>query len=608
MDNRTYFQRNPVKLDVSRSTFPLDHKTWHTFNSGELVPLFLYGDVLPGDTFDLSMSFVLRSTTPRGPIMDDAEIQVEWYFVPHDLVLHRSSMTPAIDDSNHSFSAFMGAQDNLLNVTPPSSGIVLPTLVYGYNSTYPLTSDVYLRSAACYFGYPSSAFTSISTPGVRINTFFNPLKVLAFYKVWSDNYRDPNLMNPVTYSIHTSLNTLGSGFISFTGNSAAGIRSVTATGGVRLGLFDVLPVVCAYHGYFGSSLPWPQRNATAVTLPLGESAPVVTDTVSHNLSTAPMAWSGTGIAAGSATNIAILGNAVGAGNAIGSGTASSSGNTVYPQNLYADLSQATAATINTIRSAFALQRWYEQLARGGNARLSDMAAVMFGVVPHNIGDDRCEYLGGKRIPINQTMVAQSNGGASTPVGSLGAYSNTSDASHYFTKSFDTWGTIVGVCCIRHDTIISQALSKSDSRREKFDYYWPQFANLGEVPVKLGELVHVGTSNDEQVFGFQEYAAEYRYLPNRVYNRFIPDFDIGGTTYHGDLAYMTYADRLMGLDKADQLDLGTFIDASRQKGDFDETLVTTSEAAGFQWSINCFYKIKATRPMPLYSIPGLLDHH
>lgn len=596
MDNRTYFQRNPVKLDVSRSTFPLDHKTWHTFNSGELVPLFLYGDVLPGDTFDLSMSFVLRSTTPRGPIMDDAEIQVEWYFVPHDLVLHRSSMTPALNDSNHSFSAFMGAQDNLLNVTPPDSGIVMPSLYLFVPSS--LTADSYLRSPACYFGLPSS-FSNISNSG-----YFNCLKVLAFYKVWSDNYRDPNLMNPVTFSV-----SYGFTFptIQFTPNPYAGF--VTDVGASFVDLFiSSLPVVCAYHGYFGSSLPWPQRNATAVTLPLGESAPVVTDTFSHNLSTAPMAWSGTGIAAGSATNIAILGNAVGKGNAIGSGTASSSGNTVYPQNLYADLSQATAATINTIRSAFALQRWYEQLARGGNARLSDMAAVMFGVVPHNIGDDRCEYLGGKRIPINQTMVAQSNGGAATPVGSLGAYSNTSDASHYFTKSFDTWGTIVGVCCIRHDTIISQALSKSDSRREKFDYYWPQFANLGEVPVMLGELVHVGTSNDDQVFGFQEYAAEYRYLPNRVYNRFIPDFDIGGTTYHGDLAYMTYADRLMGLDKADQLDLGTFIDASRQKGDFDETLVTTSEAAGFQWSINCFYKIKATRPMPLYSIPGLLDHH
>lgn len=184
MDNRTYFQRNPVKLDVSRSVFPLDHKTWHDFNSGELVPLELYSDVLPGDTFDWSMSFVLRSTTPRGPIMDDAEIQIEWYFVPHDFVLHRASMTPAIDDSNHSFSAFMGAQDNLLNVTPPSSGVLLPSLITAYVNS---SAAEYKNSAACYFGMPSSLFKAT---GGSSYYYFNPLKVLAFYKVWSDNYRD----------------------------------------------------------------------------------------------------------------------------------------------------------------------------------------------------------------------------------------------------------------------------------------------------------------------------------------------------------------------------------------------------------------------------------
>lgn len=603
MDNRTYFQRNPVKLDVSRSVFPLDHKTWHSFNSGELVPLELYSDVLPGDTFDWSMSFVLRSTTPRGPIMDDAEIQVEWYFVPHDFVLHRASMTPAIDDSNHSFSAFMGAQDYLLNVTPPSSGVLLPSLMTGgVNSS----SSEYIHSAACYFGMPSALFKVSGSASVP---YFNPLKVLAFYKVWSDNYRDPNLMNPVTYSVTVNGAFASGSFINFTPNAYAGF--VSDINVVRLNK-SKLPVVCAYHGYFGSALPWPQRNATSVTLPLGESAPVLPMDSDHNLSIFPMHFSGSDIAAGTARSLDILGTAPGKGTAKSGSADSSSGNNVYPQNLYADLTQATAATINSLRSAFALQRWYEQLARGGNARLSDMAAVMFGVTPHNIGDDRCEYLGGKRIPINQTMVPQSvpfsDSDGTKPTGTLGAYSNTSDASHYFTKSFDTWGTIVGVACIRHDTIVSQSYAKSDRRMEKFDYYWPQFANLGEVPIKTDELVYVGGGNDGETFGFQEYAAEYRYIPNRVYNDFIPDFDIGGTTYHGELAYMTYADRLMGISKADQLDLGSFINASRQKGDFDETLVTTSKAAGFQWTINCFHKVKATRPMPLYSIPGLLDHH
>lgn len=595
MRNDSYFQGNPVDLQsMSRSVFSMPHKWTGTLNTGKLVPFFSYGDVLPGDTWNVDASFVMRSTTPMAPVMDDAYVDVFFFFTPHKLVLSRAYMSPSTSDSNHSFAAAIGAQDSLLNMPIPQ-GVTLPDIVVnpdgrGSGRDINFIDDV-SHSLVDYLG--------LSLEGVLNDDYYDQeysivcLEPLAYYSIYNEYFRDPNVDNPVVFSI-------SSGHVNLSKDGSS----------IDIVLRDSIMDVCVFHGYFGSALPWPQRGA-GVTLPLGDVAPVFSgddhlgngrkgfaepnDPVRFGIVNSSGGGSGT---INSRVLMSDANHRLAAG---GTGTDSGFGN-LGITNLWANLADATAASINNIRLAFQYQRFQEKMARGGN-RIQELTRSMFGVTPHDYTDDRPEYLGGARVKVGMHQVNNTAGttestASQQSIGSTGAYSLTSDSRHYFVKSFDTWGTITGVMCVRVDESFSQGLPRRYSRRKAEDFYWPTFAFLGEQPIFNKEIFlkadnNVDSSVDDGVFGYQEAWAEYRYIPDVV-----SGFARPGAGYD----YWNYSNRFTSAPL-----LKAFLHAGREKDNVDRTLQVQSKSAGFQWMAQFLISAKVSRVMPLYSVPGLVDH-
>lgn len=592
------FETGKIGITRSRSIFDLSHSAKFTMSAGRLTPCLVYSDVLPGDTHKLDMSFVCRSTTPVRPTMDNAYMQVEFWYVSNKSVLHRSSMSPSLDDSNHSWAAFIGAQDNLLNMPLPGD-VRLPGFLSCVHNIS-ANKETYLKSVACYLDYPLEYDSAESDESTK----FNPFAALAFYSVWSHAYREPNLWNPVTYTITAS------GLVKLTTNLAAGINASLHLSNLA---YQELPKVCREHGYFGSALPWPQRNLNGVTLGLAGSAPIEVGDGVTNFN-GPLVFRAAGeVAADTAVDIFGLRGST-AGNDLGvkagylddyTGEGGFTGVNITGSNLVANLNQVSAVAINELRYAFALQGYYEALARMGN-RYDDILAY-YGVYQDVLDCDQPEYLGGKRVPLDVTQV--NNTGDNT--GQIGAFSNTSASDHYFTKSFKDFGTIVGVCFIRHHDTVYQRISKERSRLERFDYWNPAFARIGEVPVYQRELFigfgsyDMSNANDrktinEIVFGYQEYGAEYRYHENVLRGRLIPTI--------GDLGYWTYASNWANggtYDENNMIGLSDFLDGSNQVYDFDQTLEVSEATAGYQFIVDMYFKWIAVRNIPAHSIPALL---
>lgn len=575
-----FMQRNPVKIDISRSKFHMQPRWTGTFNSYELCPIFTYTDVLPGDTFKLSTSFVVRMSTPIVPVMDDLFLDVGFYFVPHKLILSRSYMSPSVDDSNHSWKAFIGAQDSKLNMPIPDGDIELPKFLIE-PSGYPKFSRLTDR-----MGIPAGTFEYA----------INCLSILAFMAVWNENYREPNVQEPGVFSIV-------SGVVRVNWRAAYG-DSLNHSNNAGLNL----PNVCRLHGYFGSCLPWPQRNRETVKMPLGLTAPLKTDGDSvHSFGGSELRLflrDGSDPLTGSTLGIGNVGEV-----AIKENGQSYTDGSIGGSNLVVDLAKASAVSINTFRLAVQEQRWYEALARGGN-RLDELTAALFGVMPKDAGGDQPEYLGGKRIPLQVSQVnvtansSESQPTANSHVGNTGAFSLTADSDYYFTKSFDTWGSIIGVCCVRYRDSFGFSLNRMFTRHKRFDFYFPQFANLGEQPVYAHEMNVNEQSMDSDggfpgsaVFGYQEAYADYRTIPDIVCGEVKPNQSLNIWTYaNGAMAH------------GFSLNLANFLTGVGASDNVDRSLVVESDTSGFQFLAQFQHDIIAVRPMPTYSIPGMVDHH
>lgn len=604
MNKNENMTRNQVNLSISRSVFDWHIKRAGTCDAGLLVPIFTYTDVLPGDQFTIRYKGLVRGTTPVCPVMDDLYADIAFFYVPNRILLSRESFTntKTLVSALRSWKYFLGAQDNLLNMPLPDSedDRTLPCLILD-NVKAPLNGLWDKQGNALSYDKGPSTPGSLGFP-------VNPFWALSYYAVWNDFYRDPNLMEPVTWGIDPDRSYSGVPVVSIQKNEFAGVDTGSGTAAYtvhELGLASVSP----FHGYFGSALPWPQRNAAGIPAGLLDGyAPILgqgdlTPSYSTNGSGArifPTLLTDTAM-----SNPLLLSYTGSISSKTGSLAAEqTSGPTIQvpPQNvtqwnLKADLSDVAMANINDLRMAFAEQRFYEALARSGN-RYNEMLQGIYGV---NRGpEDGAEFLGSQRVMLNINQVNATAGGSGAPtLGSTGAFSLTSFGENFaIRKASLEHGTILVCMVIRPNDTFSQGLPKAYQRYKFFDYYLPQFAHIGEQPIYESEL-YLGDSAVKEnalakVFGYQEYAAEYRMIENKVCGHLRPGEDMG---------YWTYGNNF---EKAPTL--VDFMDGRRFKNNVDQTLQVPSKTAGFQFMYDFSFDIQAIRPMPSNSIPGLIDHH
>ncbi|WNK14941.1 MAG: major capsid protein [Microvirus sp.] len=529
------------KAEIPRSQFNREftHKT--TFDAGYLVPIYV-DEVLPGDTFNLRSTMFARMSTPIFPIMDNLHLDSFFFFVPNRLLWDN-------------WKKFMGEQNNPAD----SISFTIPQQVSpagGYAA----------GSLQDYMGLPTSGQV-----GGGNTVTHSALWLRAYNLIYNTWFRDENLQNSVTVDTGDGPDTVGNYTLLRRGKR---------------------------HDYFTSCLPWTQKG-TSVSLPLGTSAPVVGSVVSTGSAFTMRGSSGAltqlNIAAGAGSSPTTAG-ATTAG-ALNWGAAEATGNGLkLNTGIYADLSAATAATINQLRQSFQIQRLLERDARGGT-RYTEIVRAHFGVVSPDARLQRPEYLGGGSTPININPIAQTSGtsasGTTTPLATLSAFGTALAHNNGFSASFTEHGVIIGLVSIRADLTYQQGIHKMWNRSTRYDFYFPAFANLGEQAVLNKEIYCDGSANDANVFGYQERWAEYRYKPSQITGQF-------RSTYSTPLDGWHLAQKFTALPTLNT----TFI---QDTPPLSRVLAVGAGANGQQFIFDSFFSNKVARPMPMYSVPGMIDH-
>lgn len=560
------FAINPL-INISRSKFNQNHIVKTSFNAGKLIPIEVK-EILPGDTVKLKTNVVIRtSSPPLKPVMDNLFLDVYHFFVPNRTVWDH-------------WEEFMGANKSTFWTQPTQYTIP-------QNTSTTATYIPKAKTVADYMGIPV---------GKRIDA--NALPFRGYCKIFNDWFRDENTMSPAYYQTNDS--NVNWDYNAPSTNATGYVNSAYKGG-------DLCPVA-KLHDYFTSALPEPQKGPD-VTIPLGEQAPVYGNgnILQFNSGTKyPVEIQNT-TQTSTASGTYFYGTRLIRNGGTLSDYDTSLGLATKAQNatpaIYTDLTQATAASINALRQAFQLQRMFEKDARGGT-RYVEILKNHFGVTSSDARLQRAEYLGGKRIPINiQQVIQTSNGTSSSPQGNPAAYSLTADSSEGFTKSFEEHGYLFTVCCVRQMHSYSQGLNKMWSRKIREDFYFPVFANLGEQPILNKEIYAQGKGTtdssgeiiDDQVFGYQEAWSEYRYTPAKITGQMRPSYGTGN-----------YANWHLGDNYASLPTLSnTFIQETQVN--IDRMLSATS-TANDQFIADFYFEETDTRPMPMYSIPGLIDHN
>lgn len=550
-NNERHFNQIP-EMKASRTRFNRDQTILTTFDSGKLIPFYV-DEVLPGDTFNVNTTAIIRMTTPKYPVFDDAFIDFYYFYCPNRILWDN-------------FKQFMGEVES----TPwmPTKNYKVPEIKIKGSEQEGLPRE---ESILDYMGVPTK---------VKANFSINALPIRAYVMIWNEYFRDENVDNAAV--IKTDDNE-----ITYLDRSETTDQILEdAIKGGRC-----LPVN-KFHDYFTSCLPYAQRGPE-VTLPMQGNA-MINGFKDLNLKNKTTLYANSFFDGGTSQGnvkdklyaISTIGGEGQAYVNVGTGTGTVH-DVIY---LGADLESVSAATINDLRKAVAVQQYYEALARGGS-RYREQVQALWDVVISDKTVQVPEYLGGGRYHVNINQIVQTSGQQTsndTPIGETGAMSVTPINESSFTKSFEEHGFVIGVCCVRHNHSYQQGLERFWSRKDRLDYYVPQFANLGEQPVKKKEIMLTGNATDEETFGYQEAWADYRMKPNRVSGKM-------RSNATGTLDFWHYADNYSIVPTLSQSWM------KEGKEEIARTLIVQNEPQFFG-AIRVANK--TTRRMPLYSVPGL----
>lgn len=532
---------------MKRTKFDRSHVYKTTFDSGKLIPVFV-DEVLPGDTTRMSVNYFARLATPVKPIMDNIYLDWFFFFVPNRLVWEH-------------WQNFCFEQED----PDDSTDYVIPTVTAAGNS-----GNAYIGSLWDYFGLPVN--TSGNLSGI------SALPFRGVYLIYNEWFRDENLQKSVKIQKGDVNEVLNS-------TRSSEQPSWVFTSGTNIVPGFACPPRGKRHDYFTSALPWTQKGP-GVQVPLTGNA-FVYDAQGTSIPNMPS----------TVKEVNVAGRIM---------TRETDGNwphEVYEYDTtngylvslnrfsYADLESISGATINSLRTAFQMQKFYERLARGGS-RYTEVLRSFFGVVSPDARLQRPEFLGSFTKMVNVNPIAQTSATDDTsPQGNLSAYGVTAAKFHGFTKSFVEHGYVFGFVCARADLTYQQGINKMWLRSTVYDFYWPTFAHLGEQAIELREIYAQGSEADTTVFGYQERYAEYRYKPSQITGKFRSSVVNGSL----DMWHLSQF-----FNNAPTLNEEFII----ENPPINRIIAVTDEP---EFLLDIGFRYTTVRPMPMFGTPGLVDH-
>lgn len=549
------------RAEIRRARFKRPFTLLTTINEGDLVPIYV-DEVLPGDTAKINMNALVRMSTPLYPVMDNSYCDFYFFFVPSRLLWEH-------------FENLMGQNDSTFWAEPVEYTTPQTKSESGWGA----------GTIADYMGIPTNVK----------NLSVNSLPFRAYAKIWNEWFRDENLQQPVYVDKSDATHTYNK-------------ENIEDQNEIKRAQIGGKPLkVCKYKDYFTSCLPSPQKGE-AVTLPLTGNAPIrayldkdMTKQIAAigkdpSFYYTPWTWGGEEAELQQLYDldeITIKGNQSRiAGKAKGEFKFTNQEKTTTSTQAFigADLSATTATTINELRQAIAVQHILERDARTGT-RYKEILQGAWGVTSPDARLDRSEYIGGYRLPININQVVQTSSTDTTsPQGNTGAYSMTTMSRNMCTYSATEHGYIIGLAAVRVEHSYQQGLARMWTRSTRFSYYDPMLANLGEQAVLNQEIYAQGNAKDEEVFGYQEAWADYRYRTNMVTGEMRSNYAQTLDAWH-------YADKYNTLPTLQN----DWIKEGREN--IDRTLAVQSSNS-HQFICNFYFDQTWTRAMPIYSIPGL----